>query len=152
MTIRDLLELLQSSRKIVFVLTFGALLILLQEEFFKFFIIDDIIKTISFITLILGGLFFIWDIFEVVYSKTHKFLSSRISQDELDFLHFLWKFPSDVAYLQISEIDEKELSNLKIIITDLVDKGFIGGDFFDNRFYLKEEGKQIVKKYLKKLK
>lgn len=148
-TLKEIIDLLQSSRKIVFVLTFGALLILIQDHFFQLFTIDNSIKTISFIALIIGVLFIVWDIFVGIGRWFSNLRSLNLSDDEFYILKLLWESPNETLYFKREQSSTDDLLNAKIIISDLMDKDFIG-DGIDGSFYLKSKGRDALKKKLKK--
>lgn len=148
-TLKEIIDLLQSSRKIVFVLTFGALLILLQNHFFQLFTIDNSIKTISFITLIIGSLFIIWDIFFGIGKWFSNLGVLDLTDQEFDILKMLWDSPDETLFLNRDKISNDDLSLLKIVLSDLIAKNFIG-DGYNNSYYLKSKGKEALKKRLKK--
>lgn len=148
-TLKEIIDLLQSSRKIVFVLAFGALLIILQDIYFQLFPLDQSIKTISFITVIVGSLFFIWDLVYLLGRWLINLNSLYLTDEEIYILKKLWESPDETIFLNREKISIDDLSNLKVIISDLIDRDFIGDGYNDN-YYLKSKGREALKKKLKK--
>lgn len=147
--LKEIIDLLQSSRKIVFVLTFGALLILLQNHFFQLFIIDNSIKTISCITFIIGSLFILWDIFFGLGRWFSNLGELNLTDQEFDILKILWISPDETLFLKREKISNDDLSLLKVVLSDLIVRNFIG-EGYNNNYYLKSKGREALKKRLKK--
>ena len=146
---KEIIDILQSSRKIVFVLTIGTLLVIIQDTYYNIFPVESSLKTITFIVLICGILYFLWDLSIAFHNWYLEAKSRRITKDEHQLLRLFWESPEEILYLKKESVSSSELSNLRIVLSDLMEKGLICGGY-DDSYFLSSKGRLVIKEKLRK--
>lgn len=145
MTFKEIIDVLQSSRKIVFTLTISSMLIILQEKYLSLFVVDSKIKSTAFVVMILGIIFLMCDLIEYLKMRYSAAQSYKVTQEEYEVLKVIGHQRDESICLK-TDIDPSTLLELRYILNNLVEKGLVGQGGEDN-YWLKTKGRKVLIRY-----
>ncbi|MEG1709783.1 MAG: hypothetical protein RR285_13860 [Acinetobacter sp.] len=145
MTFKEIIDVLQSSRKIVLTLTISSMLIILQERYLSLFSVDSKIKSTAFVVMILGMIFLMCDFVEYLKTRYSAAQSYKVTQEEYEVLKVIGHQRDERICLK-TDIDPSTLLELRYILNNLVEKDLVGQGFEDN-YWLKTKGRKVLIRY-----
>ncbi|ENX39121.1 MULTISPECIES: hypothetical protein [unclassified Acinetobacter] len=145
MNFKEIIDVLQSSRKIVVTLTISCMLILLQEKYISLFNVESKIKSATFIILFLGLIFLLCDFVEYLKTKYSVAQSYKVTKEEYEVLKTIGHHSTEIISLN-KDINPTTLLELRYILDNLVEKELVGQGFNDE-YWLTRKGRKVLMKY-----